>query len=664
MKIEFLKYIKPLLLVTLIGFVNVIKAQDDPDAPAVNKDALRVAAEDDYYPIVTLPIPEDILIEGGGIATLPDGRLAVATRRGHVWMIENALSTDGRCNYKLFASGLHEPLGCLYKDNALYIAQRGELTKLVDETGDGIADVYETVYAWPLSGHYHEYSFGPAPAPDGSFFVTGNVAFGDEEWWRGESRVPMRGWTMKITPDGKMEPWATGMRSPAGYGMYEGELFYDDNQGDWIGSGAIWHVKKGAFTGHPAGLKWTPIVKDSPVKLTTDQLYAKVDPMMKRNDKGGAIKPENDEKDINTKPFYEMKAQFPEMQVPAVWLPHGILGISNAEIKVNNTNGRFGPFDGQLFVGDQGQSKIMRVFLEKINGEYQGAAFDFRSDFQSGAMRMDWASDGSLFVGQTNRGWGSAGDKNEGLQRVFWNGKMPFEMKEVKSTPDGFEISFTKPADLASLKNLNNYEGRSFTYKYFPVYGSPQIRNADLKIEGVKVSDDGMKVRMVISNLTRYHVHELDLSGIKDASGKGLLHSKFFYTLNNIPEGAKLASTELIKTKSKPSTTKSSKAAASKTSNSSAAPKAATTSSAPTYAEVLPLLKKYTCVACHNNIKKQVGPSYKDIAKRNYSNEKILQLIYKPEPSNWPEYATPMAAMPQVKRGDGLRIAEFINSLK
>ena len=155
--------------------------------------AQRVPTEDDYYKIITIPAPEGVLLEVGGVATLPDGRIAVCTRRGDVWTIENPSGANNNPpSFTLFATGLHEPLGLAYKDDALYAAQRGELTKLVDKNGDGKADVYETVYAWPISGHYHEYSFGPKLDPDGSFFVTGNVAFGDEEWWRGESRRPRK----------------------------------------------------------------------------------------------------------------------------------------------------------------------------------------------------------------------------------------------------------------------------------------------------------------------------------------------------------------------------------------------------------------------------------------------------------------------------------------
>src|SRR3546814_15088828 len=71
---------------------------------------------------------------------------------------------------------------------------------------------------------------------------------------------------MRIAPDGTMQPWATGMRSPAGLGFIGDELFYTENQGDWIGSGGLWHLRKGDFTGNPAGLKWAHL-PESPVNL-------------------------------------------------------------------------------------------------------------------------------------------------------------------------------------------------------------------------------------------------------------------------------------------------------------------------------------------------------------------------------------------------------------
>lgn len=502
--------------------------------------AAFLPTENDYYKLVSLPIPEGIVLEGGGITTLPNGDIAVSTRRGEVWIVENPYMREGQYpNFRRFASGLHEILGLAYKDGALYMAQRGELTKLVDSNGDGRADLYETVYQWPISGHYHEYSFGPKIAPDGSFFVTGNVAFGNQEWWRGESRVPWRGWTMRITPEGEMEPWATGMRSPCGIGWINGQFYYGDNQGDWMGSGFIMPVGKGDFTGHPAGLSWSGR-PESPVKVSYNDIYHRVNPRLTQ--KGQTpIKPENIA-DETPKPLFELAEELPAIKTPAVWLPHGILGISTSEIIMDETLGNFGPFAGQVFVGDQGQSKIDRVFLEKVKGVDQGVAFPFREGFKSGVLRMTWGKDGSLFVGETNRGWGSTGNRPFALERVVWTGKIPFEMKAIRAMPDGFEIEFTAPVNKQTAADPASYEITGFIYKYHPVYGSPIVNDKNCPVKYIAVSADGLKARLVVDNLRKKYVHEIKAPGVTAYNGDiPLLHATAYYTLNEVPDGEKLA---------------------------------------------------------------------------------------------------------------------------
>ncbi len=621
--------------------------------------------EEDFFKIAKVSAPEGVILEVGGLTVLPNGDLGVSTRRGDVYIVENP--TSRRPYFRKFASGLHEILGLEYKDGALYCAQRGELTRLVDRNKDGKADLYQTVFSWPISGHYHEYSFGPKMAPDGSFFVSGNVAFGNEQWWRGESRVPWRGWMMHIKEDGSMEPWATGLRSPAGLGMIDGDLFYADNQGDWMGSGGIVHIKKGSFAGHPAGLRWSGM-PNSPIKLTTEQVYAEVGPREDKNDMGRYIKPENV---VNEKfaTLFEVKQKFPETQIPAVWLPHGVLGISNSEI-IKIPEGVFGPFSGQLLVGDQGQSKISRIFLEKVNGEYQGAAWEFRSGFQSGVLRMAWGKDGSLFVGETNRGWGSAGEASEGLQRLIWNNANPFEMRTIKAMPDGFEIEFTQPVDIKSAENISSYSVESFIYKYHPVYGSPVVNQKKHAVKGIKVSADGMSARLIVENPRKYYIHNITLEGVRSKEGSySLIHPTGYYTLNNIPEGKKLSMSEVsTKNSGQSKTTTPAKKENTKlvSPDDPASKKKVSTapSKAVTYAEVKPLLIKNTCAACHNPDKKQVGPAFKDIAKRNYSVDKIISLIYNPQPQNWPDYATEMPPMPQVPKEEARKIAQWIKTLK
>lgn len=639
--------------------------------PGMHSMAQESPKEEDFFRILRVSIPEGIVMEVGGVTMLPNGDLGVSTRRGDVYIVENP--TSARPYFRKFASGLHEILGLVYKDGALYCAQRGELTKLVDKNMDGKADVYETVYSWPVSGHYHEYSFGPKVAPDGSFFVSGNVAFGDEEWWRGESRVPWRGWVMHITPDGKMEPFATGMRSPCGLGFIDGELFYTDNQGDWMPSGGLVHLKKGSFTGHPAGLRWASL-PNSPVKLTPEMHNAKFDERKVKDESGRYIKPENVVNEKFATPA-DVKAAFPEMSLPAVYLPHGILGISTSDF-VTIPEGNFGPFGGQILVGDQGQSKIDRVFLENVNGVYQGAAWDFRSGFQSGVLRMTWAPDGSLFVGETNRGWGSAGEANEGLQRLAWNKTVPFEMLAVRAMPDGFEIEFTKPVNKSIAEDIASYAIESFTYKYHPVYGSPVVNSQKCNIKGVRVSEDGLKARLVVDSLRKHYIHTISLEGIRDAvNSYSLVHPTAFYTLHEIPGGAALKASEISTKNSSAKPSAASNSAKASTQKPAAAPTGtpddpasrktkAAAPKPPTEAEIKPLLTKNTCTACHNTEKRQIGPAFKEIAKRHYSTEKIVELIYNPQPQNWPGYSTEMPPMPQVPKEEARKIAQWINSLK
>lgn len=630
--------------------------------------AQETPKEEDFFRINKVRVPEGPILEVGGLVTLPNGDLGISTRRGEVYIVENP--TSAKPYWRRFAYGLHEILGIAYKNGAIYVAQRGELTKLVDKDQDGKADVYETVYAWPLSGHYHEYSFGPKIMPDGSFMVTANVAFGDEEWWRAESRVPMRGWAMNITEDGKMMPYAAGFRSPAGIGSIDGQFYYTENQGDWVGSGGLWKVNKGDFMGHPASLRWTNL-PNSPVKLQSDFFYSQIDERRIKNEQGRYIKPENRVNE-SFKTLFEMKKVFPELRLPSVWLPYGILGISSAE-PVKIPANTFGPFAGQILVGDQGMSIISRIFMETVKGEEQGAAFLFRKGFRSGVLRLEWGTDGSLFVGETNRGWGSAGDANEGLERLVYNNKTPFEMKAVRAMPDGFEVEFTMPVDRKSAEDLASYSAESFIYKYHPVYGSPPVNTEKLKISGVKVSADGLKARIIVQNLRQYYIHTLTLDGIRSQDGfYSLIHPVAYYTLNQIPDGNKLSANEVsTRNSATPVNTPAKKTAVPKATTgkapeakvTSTPAKPAATAKAPTFKEVEGLLTKNTCLACHNQTKRQIGPPFVEIAKRKYSPEKIFQLIHNPQPQNWPGYSTEMPPMPQVTKAEALKIAAWINSL-
>ena len=137
-------------LLLLISF-NAIPAQEQP-----------LPTEDDYYPLVKLPIPEGVVLEAGGVELLESGKLAVSSRRGDIYLVENPFETDvSKIKFQLYAQGLHEVLGLESKGDWIFATQRGEVTRLRDTDGDAAADEILTLNDdWEINGDYHEYAFG------------------------------------------------------------------------------------------------------------------------------------------------------------------------------------------------------------------------------------------------------------------------------------------------------------------------------------------------------------------------------------------------------------------------------------------------------------------------------------------------------------------------
>src|SRR5699024_212105 len=186
--------------------------------------------------------------------------------------------------------------------------------------------------------------------------------------------------------------------------------------------------------------------------------------------------------------------------------------------------------------------KVMRVFQEKVKDQYQGVVFPFKEGLESGVLRMSWGKDNSMYVGMTSRGWSSTGPKMYGLQRLVWNGEIPFEIKEIHAKPDGFKLIFTKPVDRKTASKPSSYQITGFTYKYHSTYGNDIIRQEPAPDRYVKMADDGISTWLVRDNLRKGYNHEIKAPGVRQAeTGYPLVHSVGYYTLKNIPAGEKLA---------------------------------------------------------------------------------------------------------------------------
>lgn len=461
--------------------------------------------ESKYYRLVDIPLPEDLAVEAGSFEVMPDEKqLAIATRRGDIFLVDGAFDNFPEPKFKKFASGLDEVFGMAFRDGAFHVTQQTEVTRITDEDGDGRADRFDTLSdVWGFR-HYHEFSFGSKPDEDGNIWVALCLSKSYN------SDAPFRGWCLKITPDGKTIPVCSGIRSPCGIGTNEhGVMFYAESQGPWNGSCSLKVLEPGGFMGHPASFNW--------YELAPELGAAPVMP--------------------NSPSRFEIERKRVKELVPyAVVFPYKRMGRSISGFMVDRSGGKFGPFENQIFVGDFSLGVVMRATTEKVNGVWQGACYPFREGFDTGLLAVQFTPQGSLIAGGTNRGWPVRGPKAYAIQRLDWTGLTPFEIKEIKAKSDGFEIAFTKPVDREIASKPETYQLKTFTHIYQQGYGSPEVDQTVPKATRATVSADGMKVSVTVDGLVQGHVHDFYLPNMRSTEQEELLHLSAYYTLNEIPK--------------------------------------------------------------------------------------------------------------------------------
>ncbi|MBK8505072.1 MAG: hypothetical protein IPL46_24430 [Saprospiraceae bacterium] len=465
------------------------------------------------YLVEDITLPEGLVGETGAIGFLPDGRLVACFLRGEV-MIYNHQKKD----WSLFAIGLHEPLGLLIvSEKEMLVMQRPELTRLIDSDGDGKADLFETVTDdFGMSGNYHEWNYGPVQDHSGNLLISLNTAseYGHiNEEFRGKldttlvpgkpmqkhAAVSYRGWIMKIRKDGSMEPFACGFRSPNGLVVDDqNRLFATDNQGDWVGTSKLYEVKKDHFYGHPASLLW----RDGWNQGDPSQI-----------------------------PVEELNVMRTEA---CVLFPHGIIAASPTQPVFDLTKGEFGPFGGHLFIGEMNQERIVRVMLEEVGGELQGACLPFldRHGLTKGSNRLAFAPDGSLWVGHAEHFFIGG----LGIQRIKYTGKTPMDIYSMHLRSDGFELTFTQPIADTTILRADLFQFRHYYYTYHLKYGSDQYDVQEIPVLAIDISVDRKKLFLKIPLIKTGYIYELTLPGVYSQSGVYLENKVICYTVNKLSE--------------------------------------------------------------------------------------------------------------------------------
>ena len=435
--------------------------------------------------------PETFLPKVAGMDFLSDGRMVVSTwdAMGGVYLLDNVESGDPKkIKIKLIAKGLAEPLGVKVVDDTIFVLQKQELTKLVDLDGDDIIDEYLCfAKGWKASANFHEFAFGLV-YKDGYFYATLAIAIlpGGAS---ARPQIPDRGKVVRISrKDGSIDFIARGLRTPNGIGIGpDNEIFVADNQGDWLPSSKILHVKEGVF--------YNSFAVDS-----------------------AAV------------------AALP-IQQPVVWLPQDEIGNSPTQPALL----RDGPYAGQLVQGDVCYGGLQREFMEKVNGEYQGCVFKFTQGLEGGTNRLAWGPDGALYIGMIGNpgNWSQADKLWYGLQRLKYNGASTFEMLAVRAKSNGLELEFTEALRKGDGWNPDDYLVKQWWYKPTNQYGGPKMDEQLLKVTSASVSADRKKVFLHIEGIRPGHVVYLRLRNLPLSElGHEIWTTEAWYTMNAIPADA------------------------------------------------------------------------------------------------------------------------------
>ncbi|UED84786.1 family 16 glycoside hydrolase [Streptomyces profundus] len=439
--------------------------------------------------------PEGFEPKVTGMDWFDDGRMVITTWAGResfdgaVEIVDGTVGEDAgpeTVTTEVVATDMNEPQGVLVEDGEVIVAEKHQLSRLIDAEGDGFYEDKEAIASWPSGGTYHEFGFGLL-ADEEHYYLNLSVAITPGGRTTVPQHVENRGTSVRIDKGtGEVEYVAGGLRTPNGIGWGpEGEIFVADNQGDWLPSSKLVEIQEGAFYNHYT----------TPPGPFDDQ------------------------------PVTE----------PVLWLPHG--EISNSP--TNPVLVEQGAFEGQLVFGDVTYGGLQRAFLEEVEGQRQGAVFRMTQGLESGVSRLALGPDGAFYVGGIGGGgnWEQPGKFPYGLQKLTPTAEDAMDILSMEVTESGFDLTYTKPVADDVIGNLaERYEVEQWNYNPTSQYGGAKQNQEVLTVTGASVSADGRTVSLELPGLREDRVaHVRSPRPFEAADGTALWSTEAWYTVHTIP---------------------------------------------------------------------------------------------------------------------------------
>lgn len=452
------------------------------------------AQDNAAYVVDNVPLPDQnpwkSWVRVSGFDFFPDGRAAVCSFGGDVWIVSGLEGKLDHVVWKRFAQGLYEPLGLKIVDNKVYVLGRDQITRLNDVNNDGEADFYECFNAdASIYPSYHAFAFDLQTDSKGNFYyVTGGNQIGHDRPWHA--------CVIKVSADGsKAEQLGDGFRAPNGMEIGPNdEIAVGDNQGHWIPSSKISLVKPGGFYGHVAD------------------------------------------------PRIDAKASVPaSYDGPLLWIPYTWDNSSAGGVWAPSGT-KWGPLGGHLLHTSYGKCSLFEVMEESVGETKQAGIVRLPLDFVSGIMRARFnPKDGQLWVGGL-KGWQTNGAKDGCFERVRYTGKPTYLPTEFHVTgKNTLAITFPVALDRSSAGDAGNFSIEEFNYKWWSTYGSPDmsVKNPTQKgrdkveVTGAKLSPDGKTVTLTVAELKK--VDQMIVSMRIKASDGSDVKVEVGNTINKVP---------------------------------------------------------------------------------------------------------------------------------
>ena len=423
----------------------------------------------------------------GGFDFFADGRAAICTFHGDVWVVSGIDKNLEKLTWKRYATGLFQPLGLKIVKDVVYVLGRDQITRLRDLNKDGEADFYENFNNdTVVTANYHEFCLDLHTDSAGNFYFAKGAP------WEPEVTSPSQGCLFKVSKDGsKLEVVATGFRAPNGMTVGpRDEITVSDNQGHWMPSSKLDWIEKGGFYG------MTPSAQ-RPLNFTWKGTNFTANPSDPQDRAKFGFKAWGDAK-VPTPVSYDK---------PFVWLPMNMDNSSGGQVWA--TTDKWGPMKDKLLFMSYGKCTLFEVMPDIVDGTRQGAMIQFPLKFNSGLMRGRVNKrDGQVYVSGL-RGWQNNATRDGGFYRVRYTGQKVRMPVGYHVTSDGVQLTFSCALDAKSAVDSGNYSIERWNYLWSGAYGSadysvtdPNAKKHDkLNVTSAKLSADGKTVTLVIEDM-------------------------------------------------------------------------------------------------------------------------------------------------------------------